>query len=64
MLAYTLVFLYKGKVVLIIGHLPWMKFPNNILYNEEVMRHKESYLSSKIMSRLPFVELFGYIKWN
>ncbi|CAD8190735.1 unnamed protein product [Paramecium octaurelia] len=57
MLAYTLVFLYKG-------HLPWMKYPNNILYNEEVMRHKESYLSSKTMSRLPFAELFGYIKWN
>ncbi|CAD8112888.1 unnamed protein product [Paramecium primaurelia] len=57
MLGYTLVFLFKG-------YLPWMKYPNTMLYNDEVMRHKEQYLSSKIMSRLPFAELFGYIKWN
>ena len=41
MLAYTLVFLYKGKIVLIIGNLPWMKYSNSVLYNEEVMRLKE-----------------------
>ncbi|CAD8209996.1 unnamed protein product [Paramecium octaurelia] len=57
MLAYTLVYLFKGQ-------LPWMKYPNTMLYNDEVMRHKEQYLSSKTMSRLPFAGLFGYIKWN
>ncbi|CAD8121955.1 unnamed protein product [Paramecium sonneborni] len=57
MLAYTLVFLFKG-------HLPWMKYPNTMIYNEEVMRHKEQYLSSRSMSKLPFAEFFGYIKWN
>lgn len=28
------------------------------------MHHKEQFLSSKLMSKLPFADLFGYIKWN
>ncbi|CAD8126580.1 unnamed protein product [Paramecium sonneborni] len=57
MLAYTLVFLYKG-------HLPWKKYGNQVLVNEVVLKQKEQYINSKAMSQLPFSELFGYIKWN
>ncbi|CAK76112.1 unnamed protein product (macronuclear) [Paramecium tetraurelia] len=57
MLAYTLVFLYNG-------HLPWKKYGNEVLANEDALKQKEQYINSKAMTQLPFADLFGYIKWN